>query len=619
MLALAGEPLSRQVALTAAQMPESEQEQTIRSLRRKSLLRKAHRGAEGAIEIYHDRFREAIVSRLSATVAQTHHRSLAIALHRFDEGNAAQLARHWSAAGDRQRALDYTKKAAEEALATLAFDRAAAFYSRALETGDFAPPERREIQLALAETLARAARGPEAAEVYATVAQDADAQTRLLCEKRAAEQWMISGHVDKGLEAVGRLLATLGVSLPRSPWIALASILANRLWLRVIGLRWVQRVPGSLSEREAMRLDVYRSVSQGLGMVDPIRGSDFQTRLLRLTLKSGDPTRVARALLSEANYRSTLGPHTRPQVERLLAEGRRIAERVGDSYLIAFTLGSEGFVHYYSSEFQQAHNLLSRSDELFSERTVDAVWERNTIRLVRLWSLMRMARFESLIALYDRYVREATRGGDRYSETTLRRSATRVWLAADRVDMARSDLDRTNWIPPEGRFHLQHWYVIRATSEIALYEGRNPDFGDFRALNRSMLTRAQFVRAEALWLQARLLLVKGRDAHQIDRLGARLRRERIGYARVWGLLVQATVAAHRGAEERATTLFRQAATIGAEQEMHLCSQAARYRLGTLLGGAFGAEMVSDARQRMTEMGVKVPTAMLNVVAPTFVR
>ncbi len=621
LLALAGEPLSIDVATTAAGTPAATRDRTVRTLRQRSLIRKAQRGRRDGIEIYHDRFRQVIVAQLTRRAVSEHHRALAIALHQFEEGTAAQLARHWGAAGDRARAVEFTLKAAEQASNGLAFDRAAAFFTNALEIGDFDDEMRRQVQLALATTLARAARGPEAAQLFTEVAQGAPPATRLACEKRAAEQWLISGHIQPGLAAVRRLLAELGVKLPRSTWVAIASVVFNRLALHLGGYRWTERPLGELTDRVATRLDVYRSVGLGVALVDPLRAADFQGRLLRLSLRTGDPVHVARGLLSEANYRSTRGPKARPLVQRLLSEGRKVADRVGDNYLIAFTFGSEGFVHYYFSEFKQALEQLKRSDELFSEKTVEAIWERNTIRLVRLWALMRTARFGELRILFDKYVREAARGGDLYTETTLRRSCNRVWLADDNVDGARADLARTTWSPPEGRVHLQHWYSIRSTSELALYEGRTGMLeihrNGFRALERSMMTRVQIIRTEAQWLQARLLLSEQRDPRQVERIGQRLRKEGAGYARVWGLLSSAAAAQQRGHGDRAANFLREAVTVGAEQNMHLCAQTALHRLGALLGGNIGAQMVSDAERHLRHMGVRNPSAMMNVIAPGF--
>ena len=48
------------------------------------------------------------------------------------------------------------------------------------------------------------------------------------------------------------------------------------------------------------RIDICWSVAPVLGMVDIIRGADFQARCLLMTLDAGEPYRVARALAAEA-------------------------------------------------------------------------------------------------------------------------------------------------------------------------------------------------------------------------------------------------------------------------------------------------------------------------------
>ena len=45
----------------------------------------------------------------------------------------------------------------------------------------------------------------------------ADAATRLDCQRRAAEQYLVSGHIEPGLEALQAVLSEVGVGLPKSP------------------------------------------------------------------------------------------------------------------------------------------------------------------------------------------------------------------------------------------------------------------------------------------------------------------------------------------------------------------------------------------------------------------
>ncbi len=620
-LAVAGAPVSRQIAMSAAKMPATTFARTLRQLERRSLIRKLRQDNREAVELYHDRLRQAILSGLSPRSAVAHNRALATALDSFDEGTAAQRARHWLAARAPERATGYVLRAAKEAAMALAFDRAAAFYSSALKLKTFSKPVRVDIELQLAVTLARAARGPEAAEVYLQVAKEADPDLRLICEKHAAEQWLVSGHIERGLEVVRQMSGRFGGMLARTSSSALLSILWHRLQLVLFGYRWRERAESEMNRYDKVRLDVYRVVSQVVGMVDPLKGTDLQTRQLRLSLKSGEPFRVARSLLSEATYRSTEGPRNRSLSRWLLGEARKIAERLESEYLLAVTLGSEGFVHYSFGEFELAHEISKRADEKFSQQTVDGVWERNTVRFVRLWSLLRMARYDELTRLFDKFVLEATRSGDRYTETTLRRSVNRIWLVRNDLSGAREDLERTTWEVPTGRFHLQHWFELRATGELALYAGqpelKRSDAPEFAAVARSMLTRVQFIRTESRWLRARIMLLEAGRGTEARRIGRALQREDAPYAKVWGLLTEAAAVHQLGNDERAADLLREAIGASGGARMRLCEQAARFHLGRVLGGSIGNDTIEDARRNLFDLGLAEPQAMLRVVAPGF--
>ena len=81
------------------------------------------------------------------------------------------LFEHYLGAGERVRAATHAAVAARKAASALAFDRAAAFYRRALELAPARGAELVDLKRGLAEALVNAGRPAEAAQAYLDVAQ----------------------------------------------------------------------------------------------------------------------------------------------------------------------------------------------------------------------------------------------------------------------------------------------------------------------------------------------------------------------------------------------------------------------------------------------------------------
>ena len=74
--------------------------------------------------------------------------------------------------------------------------------------------------------------------------------------RRAAMQFLISGHVDEGLGALRDVLDAVGMTLPSTPRRALASLLLRRARLRLRGLGFRRRDPGQVAAADLTRIDV---------------------------------------------------------------------------------------------------------------------------------------------------------------------------------------------------------------------------------------------------------------------------------------------------------------------------------------------------------------------------
>jgi hypothetical protein len=450
----------------------------------------------------------------------------------------------------------------------------------------------------------------------------ADAATRLDCQKRAAEQLLVSGHIERGLQTLDAVLAEVGVSLPPSPRAALISLLWQRAKLRLRGLRWKARDESEIASRELMRLDVYWAVSLGLGMVDSIRGADFQARGLLLALKSGERRRIGAALAAEAGFLSAQGKGER--AHRLLEEARRVAEQTRDPFLLAWTRGGEGCLDFFAGRFTEAPAKLAAAQETVrATATATMTWELDTLQIFQLFVLRNIGACRELARWFFEYARDAARRGDRYAETTMKRSCNIVWLIEDRPDDAARDLEQASWTVPGG-YHVQHWHLLLATGEIALYQGRAAAAEarwrqDFAALQRSLLLNIQFIRAESRWLLGRLALSLGHDAGLAEarRVAAQLGREKTSYGTVWGAMLRAACAHRRKKGAEAITALRQAIVAADGAGMLLCAHASRRRLGEIQGGDEGARLGAEANAWMEREGVKNPSRLMAVIAPGF--
>jgi hypothetical protein len=226
--------------------------------------------------------------------------------------------------------------------------------------------------------------------------------------------------------------------------------------------------------------------------------------------------------------------------------------------------------------------------------------------------------------LFREYVRDALRRGDRYAETSIRRAFNAVWLADDHPDEALADLDDTRWTPGAG-FHLQHWYELEARAEIGLYTDRARPVLDeiqpqLEQLRRSKLLRVQFLRNLYNSVLGRLALARhdlgdSERARVVLAAARHLERERIGYAGVWARLLRAGVARERGDDDEARRLLAAAAAAAAATDLLLHAAVARRRLGEVVGGTEGAELIAGADAWMTVEGIRNPARMAVVIAP----
>src|SRR5262249_56736162 len=110
--------------------------------------------------------REAVAGGLRVEDRAHHHRRLAITHKAAGDAGPELLAFHFTRAGDATQAAPFHVRAAEQAAAALAFDRAADHYRQALDGLAADDARRHECLMALGGALASAGRGRDATDAF---------------------------------------------------------------------------------------------------------------------------------------------------------------------------------------------------------------------------------------------------------------------------------------------------------------------------------------------------------------------------------------------------------------------------------------------------------------------
>src|SRR5262249_25502951 len=387
--------------------------------------------------------------------------------------------------------------------------RAAGLYRRARELQpDPCPPGTiHRLNSRLGDALATAGRGAEAAAAYLAALPDAPVADAIELQRRAAMQFLISGHIDEGLAALRTVLRPIGMSLPVTPRQALLSLLAQRARLRLRGLGFRERDPGEIAPRDLTRIDVCWSAGAGLSVVDTIRGADFQARGLLLSLAAGEPSRVARALAMEAAHAASAGGSNRKATSRLLERAGELASRVEDPYASGMVALARGVSAYLEGRWAVAQQECDCAESIFRERCTGVAWELDTSHAFALWGLSHQGAVAELSRRWPILLNLARARGDLYAVMNLSTYIMSiVRLAADDPDTADRELRQTMSQWSREGYHVQHNDALWVTVQIELYRGDGAAaWGlidrSWPALRRSLLLRVQFIRTSMHFLR----------------------------------------------------------------------------------------------------------------------
>lgn len=627
-VSLAGRSIELGVARQAADVHE-ELRASLDTLRMQRLIRTQGMRASDLVEPYHDRIREVVSARLGAEDRARIHAALASAIESSGRPDPEALATHYLAAGNRALAWKYAMSAGDRAAAALAFRRAADLYRQALSLA----PDRdtHVVTVKLADALANAGHGAEASELYVQALATASAEDALDLRRKAAEQALRVGHVDRGLALIRDMLSAVGMALPRTPLVALLSLLLLRAWLWVRGFGFRGRY--EFDPAALRRIDMGWALATGLSNSDAIRGSYMQTRTLLLALSTGEPARIARGLALEAGFVATAGPKNRARAAKLIQASTALAEKLGDVYSMGYADFGAGAVAYFEGRFRDCFEKAEGVHRVFS-RCAGVSWERTTVRHYAIWSLIWLGRMRDAEARVRSQLKAAVERGDVYSAADLRLfTSNMIWLARDDVAGARSAVDEAMAMWTKSGFHAQHYYALYASGQIDVYEGDG--VGGLRrleeawpALRASMLLEIQSVNIEAHHLRARCAIAAIRQqpasrARYVSIASAdarRLARQNSLFAPAKSQLIRAAIDYMSGRDTAAAARLEDASNKFEAAGMSMYASAAARCLAALKpGDRAAAERARKAEQHMRSEGIVDVDRWTALLVPGFER
>jgi hypothetical protein len=530
VLAVARHPMDTQAAFGAAGLSGDERP-LVAALRAAGFIRSA---GSAVAEVYHDRIRDVLTTALGRDAEQVIHGRIAHALadRRIDDPET--LFEHYMCANEWAAAAAQAAAAAARSAAAFAFERAAAFYRYALTLGSPEASERFRLKSALAAALSNAGRTAESADVYLDAANDATTPSAALeLRRRAAEQFLVGGHVDRGLDTIASVLSAVGLRLARGPRNALLSLLLRRAELLFRGLSFVRRAEREVAEDTLTRIDTCWAVATGLAVIDNIRAADFQTRHLLMALKAGEPYRIARSLSIEAVFAATAGIRSRSRAEQLIHSSETIGSTLDNPHTEGLSILARGAAAYFVGQWRLAFELGERGEQIMRRHSVGTTWELSSAQNFVLGSLMYLGDLHEVRRRLPGLIEDAVERANLYSEVHLRTRQNLIHLAADDPDGARADIDYAMSRWSHRGFHVQHYNALLARTQIELYAG-DPEKAwrlvesQRREIQRSMLMRIQVVRIEATYLRARCALAARKPG--AARLAAALSREGVAWA-----------------------------------------------------------------------------------------
>jgi serine/threonine protein kinase len=610
LCAVCERPLPVSLLLAAA---EGADHAVVQELRVARLARRVQHGAEDGIEPYHARVRDAVLRGLPVERQLELHRALADALRPQARDRAEALVEHLAACGEGAEAATLAIGAAVHASLQLAFDRAAALYAIAIRHGG---DDARRFQWLIyrAGALRSAGRSVEAAgalhEASRLAPSAADARKLV---RESGELLVFAGEIELGLERLSPLLAEVGLELAADAAAAIAAGFGAFGALIEQGVVRAQRVaPPTAAELE--RLELSLTLANGLALID-MRGIPFAVSALSSALTLNVAPLLHRACATFVSL--TAGLFFNPLIEPALALCRELTHSLGTPYARAVLCSAEGEAAHFSGRFLVAEAAFEQAERILLESCVGAHRELASVRNgAVLIEYAQKGDFQSQLERTLGWQADAAARGDMFHENVLRVAHSIVWIAQDKPEKARAELElaATRWQTGAGAYEVG---MLEFFDVLDRYEGRDdvhlrPLQGRDDILNSPAASTpflGGYVHLQRAWGSLRALAAGRHTQRERVLVQEAIRALRALGPEIWRAVAeayQANLDYLGGARESALQLLAAAENRFRQLHMRCLAACARKRHGELSGGVFGERLEREAVAELRQLGVVRP-------------
>jgi serine/threonine protein kinase len=619
--ALAGRPLPTELLLQAAQATHTELDQ----LRGSHLLRLSRVDGSKVVECYHDKVREAVTASLSELGRVGCFAALAGALEKSEHPDPEFLATCFEGAGQRERAAEHYAHAADDSLAGTAFLHAAALYEKALTLGSFAPERQHVLRVAQGDALAQAGRGKRAAELFLLAAKDVEGTESRHLRRRAAQELFETGHGELGVQLFRELFKEVGSSLPANAAAALPRLLYSQARLKLRGLAYVPRKSGAASAESTEALAVQRSAITGLiGQAHPLIAVSIGSEYLLRALTTAAPEHVANALGFWSYFLSVRRPNA--PVTPMLETAFRIARELGDARLLATMEMLSGLCFVHQAQWKRARDAQARALDILQSNVRDAAFLLETARFFDQIAAHARGDWLDLARTTPNLIEQCFSRERLFGGVCLTGGGAAAWLSGDDHKGYQRALERAKSHRQRAEaFDHGDFYLL--TGDVMLYLYRDQPEPGLDLLERNWARLSSFLGPLRMSLayawqmrgQAALAVLRKNGAASartiVHRCLKGLSDKELPYLKAARSALQAGLALHTGDVEAAVTQLRIALAGYQENDLNMAAAAVRRRLGELIGGDEGRELLAQGDAVMLAQRVKNLDAVTEMLCP----